>query len=526
MKLTTFKSLLLLMVCWNAGNSLVEAEEEEHTLNLQTVPKHKTYSNKRYVVVGKDDLVTFTVSTTPDVYSFTWDFENGDPGTWSRKPGQMVAMIYYRSAAEGKTNVVSFTSKRTEVQEDESEIDCVLEDHRTCAVIVPKFITPAGNPVSSPNNGTGAYGTTSQDGQNEFTFSATSTGTLQIDFKVEIQSTSHSEGGPPLSNMAGDFTFEVDDIGSPPTWASGNEGGKGKKDPNGNYLIASATYNGLPANNSDFGKKKVKLKYDNGVNVRVVAEADFEVFFPTTSDSGATFTVSNHPGGGGSPNWFYYWGQVSGISNLNWAGTHASLAGEVRGMTLWSYAASQSKTNIYIYSPAGPASGSQYNVGELFTGIDWTIGIMIHENRHVWQIAQADTLVSGGANTPWRFGWAWNQNTSGGSPNHNHWTVGADGEPGVAGVDDDGDGTVDNLINTGRGELGHGDDVNLTHSSDTFYQTWPHNLTPPSPLSLPPSYMESDAINYTNSQLNDNDNAPNDWADPGKNHQTVNQWND
>lgn len=100
------------------------------------------------------------------------------------------------------------------------------------------------------------------------------------------------------------FIFEVDTIGSSTfAWDAANPGGKATV--SGDFITATATYTGLPQNNSDFGLKKARMKFD-GNNA---GEAKFEVFFPKYE--------KNHPGEGNevTPNWSYYWknGNVCGI---------------------------------------------------------------------------------------------------------------------------------------------------------------------------------------------------------------------
>ena len=163
------------------------------------------------------------------------------------------------------------------------------------------LISPAGNydndPVAKPIDGGDGTGTV-PDGANEFTFSSATNGVLTVQFKAEVG------GGSTVINAIKDkVTFSIENVGQAPTWDPANPGGKASVSEN--YLIATATFTGLPANNSDFGKKKVELLFDGSV----VEEAEIEVFFPKNA--------TNHPGegSGSTPNWFYYWknGNVCGI---------------------------------------------------------------------------------------------------------------------------------------------------------------------------------------------------------------------
>ncbi|MBI5115309.1 hypothetical protein HZA56_02445, partial [Candidatus Poribacteria bacterium] len=86
-----------------------------------------------------------------------------------------------------------------------------------------------------------------------------------------------------------------------------------KPDPIGGRLYGSgspvtATFTGLPANNSAFGKKRAVLyEYKGSGTPTKLDEAYFEVFFYKDG--------RRHPGGPpNSPDWFYYWSKVPVIS--------------------------------------------------------------------------------------------------------------------------------------------------------------------------------------------------------------------
>lgn len=254
----------------------------ELNLVAQTSPTPEVINNKRYVIISKGEQVSFKATTDPSVYFLSWSFENGSPPTGSANGPHLVT---YGEDAEGKENIVRFTTKRR----DENDTLCVTSNKRTCAVIVPKFVTPAGDPVASPKD-TG-------DGQNEFTFNTASPGELTINLKATL-------AGGIASSIVNDLKFEVDAVGSSTLeWDAANP--NGKPTPNGNTITAIVKFKNLPNSNSAFGKKKARLKFKN----RLVAEAEYEVFFPknATNHSGA--------GAGTDPNWFFYWkeGAVCGI---------------------------------------------------------------------------------------------------------------------------------------------------------------------------------------------------------------------
>jgi hypothetical protein len=171
---------------------------------------------------------------------------------------------------------------------------------------------------------------------------------------------------------------------------------------------------------------------------------------------------------------------------------------------------------IVIYDEA-KTEGKSYQVGEYFSGIDRFISIVFHESKHVDQIARADALVPSAGNDTFAKGWSW------GSNYHNHWSTGPDGKWGVAGVDDEGDGVFDNAKELPDFEPGNGDDINLTHAT---FSDWPNAWPLPNPMSVPDNPIESEAVNYADQQCNEHDHARDDWSDVGKNHKTIDKWND
>jgi len=379
--------------------------------------------------------------------------------------------------------------------------------HATLHVPLFEWVTPKESPVSAPNDTPG-------DGQNEFTYNAAAPGVLTIDLKVLVKPTGTAgvtgHDGVKFSDRC---VYALPAIaGSTFAWDAANPGGKSTT--SGEHVVAKATYTTLPALNSEFGPKQAQFECDGHADT--LPKADFEVFFDRDAD--------NHPEVGPYPgprpkNWFYYWRQVYGQQHqLEYGGAgNGTTAAEVPAVTQWSYAAAQNKQRIILYDLVTDKFKA-YGVGEEFSGIDQYVGTVIHEAEHVAQVARADQLVpTGQAGSPWQFGWSFNQ---GGA--HNHWTLGPDGQPGVAGVDDDGDGTVDNVIPGGPGELGSGDDVDLTHPTTTS-RNWAAAWPPPVPL-IYFLELEAEAINASDAANNEHDHARSDWGHPGKNHQTVDKY--
>jgi hypothetical protein len=198
----------------------------------------------------------------------------------------------------------------------------------------------------------------------------------------------------------------------------------------------------------------------------------------------------------------------------------AARYGRVPAMTDWTYNAVPSKTRIEIGS-GHPTKGKPYGIGEEVSGIDCYISAVIHEEKHVAQIAAADALLPTNGADSFRFGWSWRQ------PAHNHWTNGPDGQWGVAGIDDDGNGTVDDAAVAFPFELGQGDDVCLNRIYASGYNNWPNAWTLPVGRYGPPlTPIEGEAVKASDDAMNENDYASQDWGNPGKNHKTINKWDD
>ena len=379
---------------------------------------------------------------------------------------------------------------------------------KSATLHVPLFewVTPKESPVTMPNDTPG-------DGQNEFTYDAAAPGVLTIDLKVLVKPTGTAgvtgHDGVKFSDRC---VFTLPTIaGSTFAWDAANPGGKSTA--SGENVIAKATYTTLPALNSEFGLKEAEFMCDSETDV--LPKAEFEVFY--MKDETNHPEVGPYPGPR-PPNWYYYWKNALGYTDIEYHGG-GPLYGEAPGMLRWSYLAAPLKDVVYVYdlaSQVDPGDADADHGLRQTTGIDVFVDTVLHEKKHVEQIDLADTLVTMSAGTPWQHGWSWNQ------PDHNHWAVGADGLPGVGTVDDDGDALVDNLIPTGSGELGAGDDVRL---DDGTVHLWPPSLgAKPSPPWAGGSPVEDQAYNV---EPDDEDaQASLDWGNPGKQHQTINKYND
>lgn len=353
-----------------------------------------------------------------------------------------------------------------------------------------ELVTPAGDPVNAPVN--------AGDGQNEFTFSAASPGVLTINFKAKV-----TPNTADLNKVKDLVVFTIENVGLAPTWAAANPGGQASV--SGANLVATAEFSGLPANNSDFGPKKATLKCDG----TEVGSTILEVFYP--------ILATNHPGGdqtptgegsGRSQNWFYYWNQVAGDPDALYNDT-LPVFGRTPALRLWSPTMTYNKNTIWIAPISRTSDSRRDGSGQTVTGIDLFANVVAHENRHVKQISDADALLgglNGKAGSIWNKGWSWNT-----GPN-NHWTLGPDGKPGKAGVDDDADGKTDE--DTDLSEIGFAgsDDVDLDTDDNDVPNSWE------------PDTIEGQAGDAET--IAEDTHLAQDWGNPGKQHATLKNYND
>jgi len=370
------------------------------------------------------------------------------------------------------------------------------EKHKMTAIKF-EFVTPKGDPVAAAD--------TMGEGRNEYTYSAASPGTFDINFQAKVM-----PAAADLNKIKDDVSFMAGAVAADMgTWAGANPNGRATAVPP--HLEAKITFSGLPASNGDFGRKTATLLW-KGFGIE---RTFYEVFFPR----GDMPVATNNPGGT-DPNWFYYWTQLYATASTVRHDAATATPGATPAMTTWSYAAARDK-NLMVFGAGNPTAGRPYGVGEFFSGVDWHVCTMIHEGQHITQIATADPLVPSAGADSFQYGWSFNQGT------HNHWTKGPDGQWGRAGVDDDGNGTVDDAKPLPPFEPGRGDDVNLskTVGVPAGYNNWPDAWALPVP-NAGPSPIESQAINASDTAMNEHDYADRDWADPGKQHLTLNNWAD
>lgn len=370
-----------------------------------------------------------------------------------------------------------------------STIPAITLPKKTITVFNVAIAKPTGDPVAAPS------------ADNEYTYMGVA-GVATIPVEADIT---------PLK-VEGDvkdlikWTFVSIPAGSVLTWNNSWPGqttaGKGK--------TAVATLTGYPSSNNEFGPRSIKMEVIRNGKVLLTKTTPIELFFKR--DDVAT--------GQSLPNWIFYWSQAIGSSaNIQYqAANPAGAFGVTPAMLYWSYATAHDKTKIIVYDTAkledsGQWDGCSPRYGMGTTGIDAFEDTVVHEGKHVLQISQADPIVGTTQGTPWRFGWSWGQ---GGS--HNHWRLGADGKPGASGVDDDGLNGVDDLTATGPGELGNGDDVNLTDTGDSSLN-WPLAFGP-LPAGCWPTGVAIEQPAYAIEPDNENGELSVDWSNPGKQHLT------
>jgi len=345
-----------------------------------------------------------------------------------------------------------------------------------------QLITPSGDPINAPVDA-------AVDGQNEFTFDASTSGVLVVHLKAKVLETGTAAA------LVSRCRFTIENIGNiTPGWAQSNLGGQPTHTAGSDYLEADVTFTGLPTNNSDFGRKKVTITVDGIVKDQKV----MEVFFPKYE--------KNHPGvdNGLSWNWFYYWNQTTaGYPYAIYQNTGDF--GVTPAMRFWSNTMTFDKRAIWLCDPAQGSDTRRDGSGQVVTGIDLFANVAAHEKRHTQQIAEADAILgslSGMVGSIWAKGWSWNSGAS-----HNHFNLGSDNAAGVVAVDDDSDSIIDELND--RTEIGYAgsDDVALDLNFDEV------------PDSLAYIDVETDAGNAET--IAEDSHAKEDWANPGKQHLTT-----
>ena len=392
---------------------------------------------------------------------------------------------------------------------------------------------------------------------NEFFFDSSSNGVLGMRLMAEVQ---------PLEIRqyfnVGDVSFTIDSVGNA---APSYSASRWSPEPDvvwRRYILCDATIIGLPANNSDFGLKTARMYYKGSL----VAENNYEVFYAREATNHPPCSTCSN-----CENWYYYWKQAfmqkypDITLNMRYNDTHEVLqnrCGVTPAMYDWVYDTPQSNNEdrmdktLILIAPCAFGYSSNLKFNETLTGIDTFFSTIFHELKHVDQIWRADMFlwfhngVLGGTNNndSFRYGWSWNTSfTRNGRPwqPHNHWAIGLDGKWGIPNSDDDSDNYTDNAApvpkvtnNIGILELGQGgihcDDICLENLSETnsdwpdgweIYDFSPYNGRDNYNMPLY-GFAEREAVKAADDNVRQNDNARLDWGAPGKNHGTINNYND
>ena len=224
-----------------------------------------------------------------------------------------------------------------------------------------EFITPAGDPVAQPKD--------AGDGQNEFTFNSAKPGVLEINLKVKVPGI-----GGMAADIQGKFLFEIDAIGnSQMQWDPANAGGKPTF--NGDFITAKVKFTGLPQNNSDFGKKMARIKFDGNK----AGEEDFEVFY--------TGTAKNHQDQANPtyPNWFVYYKQNSGGGAYRYRNAAQSISRPGRGdasIELGNDTYIKNGNFFFETAQQGGRLRLVKEIGGLTSFYTSFVGVLAHEKHH------------------------------------------------------------------------------------------------------------------------------------------------
>lgn len=307
---------------------------------------------------------------------------------------------------------------------------------------------------------------------NEFTFDASSSGSLRIPCRVTIEPDS-----PVIDELfANKVRFTITDIsGSNQTWTPGTiSTGLANPDEDHKTWQAEVAFTGLPTENAHFGRKTVTLELQNPSAASKLFKdtRQLEVFFSRDA--------TNHPGGqAGSPNWFYYWSQT------------------VQGLILGSppptlkYSASSSEFNRgNTFIELSPGDVISYNaplgLHNPLEGIDnfaWTV---VHESDHY---------------NSWTIYWSNSDSV--------HMAA-------IGGTGRDHDFDDDELPN-------YVEDVNLNQTFDANETwDWTKKLTPGGPSTIINDFEWKDCLDHRDVTGNDAD----DWADPGMQHASDGVYSD
>lgn len=382
-----------------------------------------------------------------------------------------------------------------------------------------QLIYPTGNPLASP-----------APASSELVFNGSNPGLLTVECRVQVTPDTQEN----RARLADKLRFTIEPIGTSHAsgditsirwdtpWVVYTDGrssryGKGVYNASTGTFNATATFRGLPLNNSDFGQKNVKVEWRSagGSNGSTIGQDStvVEVFFSRdeTNHPGMSLNaVSTDYGSAGvgaaarCPNWFYYYTQAIGDNENNERGINEryagfgqpGLQGRAPAVRFYQndYAGRYGRTLIYDYAILTDTVKSGLPSGQTTTGIDTFRDKVVHERHHALQQSlhwtnrafnysrQPDDDVS---SRSWSFNLGINPNGLDASPN-------------------------------GRKFNHNGLDVNPRN--DVFDAEAPSANT----------FLDGDIEYAAYSAENNVENAlaHRDWAFPGKQHGTINDFND
>ena len=201
----------------------------------------------------------------------------------------------------------------------------------------------------------------------KYKFDSSSPGTLEVEYVAAVT----PDTPETRSFLAGKVFFEVDAVGSSIlTWD--NPGGVGVY--NAGAFRNKATFTGLPANNSDFGVKNVRLKVTGLAGCD--SQRQIKVFY--------TATAANHPGGVATdPNWFYYYKAEEGGTDytydpsLSTSQSTPSVPNSIR------IAANAYSGSFYIQTSIVGGQRKASGVSSTIQYWKYFSGVVVHERFHV-----------------------------------------------------------------------------------------------------------------------------------------------
>ena len=298
---------------------------------------------------------------------YSWTMSGADSAT---KETSSDTCTFTARLTKGENKVLNFSvvGKDCEYCDEDVETSAAT-DSVTIDVYELRFVTPCGDPASSPD--------ASMPGQNEFTYvdrfdggggAAVAIIHLVVGIDPAI-SVGRVYGG----------RFSVPQIeGVETIWEDGRDGRvEVSEDIEGrrNYFTTRVRYKNYPVHNSSFGRKTAGFTFAG-----VVVENDFELFFPKSGNNHPVCPTCE-----GCPNWFYYWkdGDVCSIpdfvvyTNKAYYGAYSR---RKKRLTLGDSAPLQTGEEATLTNREDNASTIQ--VGASGKGVRCVAITVLHECRH------------------------------------------------------------------------------------------------------------------------------------------------